>query len=101
MKEIWICNILFIYNKYKLYKPVEVQKNTNKLFDSVIKLLETYKISINFFRNYIKVIPIRCTEIIIKLIKLIKLIYIYIKYYIKKWEHYTIKKIKKKVLLYH
>ena len=46
LKEIWICDTLFIYNKYKLYKPGEVQKNTNKLFDSVIKLLETYKINI-------------------------------------------------------
>ena len=56
LKEIWICDTLFIYNKYRLYKPGEVRKNTNKIFDSVIKLLETYKISINFFRNYIKVV---------------------------------------------
>ena len=46
LKEIWVCDTLFIYNKYKLYKPGEVQKNTNKLFDNVIKLLETHGINI-------------------------------------------------------
>jgi hypothetical protein len=47
IKEIWIYDTLFIYNvKTKSYKPNEVQKNNIKLFNTITKLLETYKMKI-------------------------------------------------------